>query len=613
VLIDKSGNEKMLLAVGSNNADRISVSGEKFTWSENKSDLRWHNRLYSEVMIYDLEKKKQKRLTRKTFYFSPAFSPDGNMIATIEETPQYKSYLVILDASTGKIIRKTPAPDDMHLQHPNWGDYDEIYCLAVGSEGKSIIKLNPAENWETVLPPSYTNISNFTLASNHIIFAGEGNDINNLFAFNMADSAFYQITNSRFGAFEPSLDTKNNKLYFSEYTPEGYRISYLDWEPATFKKLTGYSVYSKDNLLNKGFNVQTMTKEPSGYPVRNYSKFLNLMNIHSWAPAYFNYSVSNFSNPAIHPGLMILSQDLLGTFVSSFGYSYQEGFSHLHANISYKALYPVISWNLKAGGPVTRAGGSNAIPVNNTTNIQSTVNVSLPLNFSKGRYASGITPYLEWRHNRNAYYAHSEKRYYQGMDYINYGINLYHYTKMATRDIFPRFGFSSFLKLQTTPFEDKIFSEVFAVNFRTYLPGLIKNHSFQVRYSFQLQSPLRYFYSNLVSFPVGFLSNRSEELHILGLSYSLPLLYPDFHAGPLFYLKRIRTNLFYDLGWNSYHVPNQANIITSDILRSVGTDLIADIHLVRIIFPFQIGARIAYLPDQKSFYTQAIFSVNLVY
>jgi hypothetical protein len=93
----------------------------------------------------------------------------------------------------------------------------------------------------------------------------------------------------------------------------------------------------------------------------------------------------------------------------------------------------------------------------------------------------------------------------------------------------------------------------------------------------------------------------------------LPLLYPDFHAGPLFYLKRIRTNLFYDLGWNSYHVPNQANIITSDILRSVGTDLIADIHLVRIIFPFQIGARIAYLPDQKSFYTQAIFSVNLVY
>lgn len=613
VLTDKTGKEKMLTGVGSNNADRISLSGIQFTWSENKTDLRWHNRLYSEVMIYDMEKKKKKRLTRKTFYFSPAFSPDGKIIAVIEETPQYTSYLVLLDAVSGKVIRKTPAPEEMHLQHPDWNEENEIFCLAVGASGKSLIKLNRDETWETVIPASYTNISNFYLSGNTIIFAGENKGINNLFSFNMVDSTYYQVTNSRFGAFEPFLDETNNKLYFSEYTPDGYRISYMDWEPSTFSKLPDYSAETVDSGLKKEFNVQSMVKEASGYPVRNYSRLLNSFNIHSWAPAYFNYSVSNFSNPAIHPGFMILSQDLLGTLVSSFGYSYQEGFSQLHANISYKALYPVINWSINAGGPVTRAGGSKVIPVPYNTNIQSTVNVSLPLNFSRGRYASGITPYVEWRHNRTAYFVNSENRYYQGMDYINYGINLYHYTKMATRDIFPRFGFSSFLKLQTTPFEDKIFSEVFAVNFRTYLPGIVKNHSFQVRYAFQFQSPLRYFYSNLISFPAGYLSTRSEELHLLSLSYGLPLIYPDFHVGPLFYLKRIRSNFFYDMGWNSYHVPNQSNIITSDILRSVGTDLIADIHFLRIIFPFQVGARIAYLPDQKSFFTQAIFSVNLVY
>ncbi|NJO70113.1 MAG: hypothetical protein HC830_13285 [Bacteroidetes bacterium] len=94
VLIDREGQEINQITIGSNNAGRISVNQGRIAWSENKTDLRWTNRTYSEVMIFDMATQKQKVLTRKTWYFSPAFSPNGNHIAVIEETPQYQSYLV---------------------------------------------------------------------------------------------------------------------------------------------------------------------------------------------------------------------------------------------------------------------------------------------------------------------------------------------------------------------------------------------------------------------------------------------------------------------------------------------------------------------------------------
>ncbi|NJK87017.1 MAG: hypothetical protein HC906_14610, partial [Bacteroidales bacterium] len=90
----------------------------------------------------------------------------------------------------------------------------------------------------------------------------------------------------------------------------------------------------------------------------------------------------------------------------------------------------------------------------------------------------------------------------------------------------------------------------------------------------------------------------------------LPLLYPDVHAGPILYLKRIRANIFHDFAFNMYHRNGK---IFEEKLRSLGTDFIADVHFLRIMFPFQVGIRIGYLPDTKSIFSQAIFSVNLVY
>ncbi|HEX3009768.1 MAG TPA: hypothetical protein VHO90_19345, partial [Bacteroidales bacterium] len=341
-VVNHDGKEKKLIAVGSNSGEKISVYKNKFTWSENKTDLRWTNRTYSEVMVFDMTTKRQRRLTKRTWYFSPVFSPDGNRIATIEETPAYECYLVIVDAVSGKVLSKTEAPPGNHLQNPQWPTGDNVYCLSVGKSGKSLVKINIRDGgpWETVVPASFKNISNFCIVNNHIVIAGENDGINDLFLYHPDSSTYYQITNTRFGAFEPSIDTVNRKLYFAEYTPNGYRVAFLPWNPDTLLPVPGYSQNTilPDTHPFSGFNIQATQRDSVTYPSGKFSRVPHLINVHSWIPAYYNYSVSDIANPTVYPGFIFLSQDLLGTLVSTFGYSFEEGRSHLHATLNYKAL-----------------------------------------------------------------------------------------------------------------------------------------------------------------------------------------------------------------------------------------------------------------------------------
>jgi hypothetical protein len=616
VSIDKNGKEKRLISIGTNSGERLSANGTKITWSENQTDIRWENRTYSRIYVYDFKSRKLKRFPARTWYLSPAFSPDGTKIAVIVEAPEYKSSLVILDAYSGKIIKSTPAPANEHLQQPLWFDSEQIYCLSVGDRGKSIIKLNKSDSWEDVLTPNFKDITSFCFADSAIIIAGEKDGINNLFAYNPSNKSFSQITFSEFGAFEPFFDANARQLLFSDYSSGGYRIEYVNWKPDIYPQISwnNYIAEEAQNLLNRESNLSSGTKKDKNYPILPYSKALHLLDVHSWLPAYFNYSVSDLSNLHIYPGLMVLSQNVLGTTVSQLGYSYRQGYSHFTSKITYSGIYPEITWNLDIGGLASRIGGNETYSIGNANNLQSNVNVSLPLTLSRRNLVSGLTPYVEWEYNRDAYFVNADKRYYQGQNFIYSGINYYLYRRMSTRDIYPRLGLSFNSKLKSSPFESKVFNNIFATSLRVYLPGLFQNHSLQVRYGYQHQSPLQYLYSSLLSFPSGYSSRRSETMHLINTSYNFPVCYPDIHAGPVFYLKRIRSNLFFDYAYNSYRTSNMKTIITvNENLRSMGADIIADVHFLRIMFPFQVGARIGYLPDQKKIFSEAIFSVNLVY
>jgi len=106
-----------------------------------------------------------------------------------------------------------------------------------------------------------------------------------------------------------------------------------------------------------------------------------------------------------------------------------------------------------------------------------------------------------------------------------------------------------------------------------------------------------------IEFPRGFPARISKSLSSLQVNYAFPLLYPDLAFGLILYLKRLKVNLFYDVGYGKdIRVYEPGLAIFSDWLESFGTELSADFHALRFIFPLSAGIRLGYrTSDSKSF------------
>jgi hypothetical protein len=88
------------------------------------------------------------------------------------------------------------------------------------------------------------------------------------------------------------------------------------------------------------------------------------------------------------------------------------------------------------------------------------------------------------------------------------------------------------------------------------------------------------------------------------VSYSAPLFYPDWHLGPLLYMKRIKTAVFYDFMMAFDH-PANTNY------QSCGLDLSVDFHVFRWFVPFEAGLRTIFLPDESRWEFEFLYSVNI--
>ena len=118
---------------------------------------------------------------------------------------------------------------------------------------------------------------------------------------------------------------------------------------------------------------------------------------------------------------------------------------------------------------------------------------------------------------------------------------------------------------------------------------------------------------SLLNFPRGYVNKYSEKFSIGTIDYSMPLCYPDWSLSFLAYLKRLSLNMFCDVAQNQYRVLDRTNnrIITQkDDMLSVGFDILADVNLLRINFPFNLGIRTVYIPETGKIHPSLLLSVN---
>ncbi len=602
-MIDNYGKEYKIQAT---DAGIVSAGKRKAVWSRKYPDLRWQLRDYSDIIVFDIATKKEKRLTEKQKLFAPAISPDGKKIAAVEYKENMQCALVVLDAETGKILKRFLAENNDFYRTPSWNSDNNQVVFTKSNEYGTQISILDTEKGLTkdITKRFFENIGRPAFYKNFIIYNSPYNGIGNIYAIDIDTKKRFQITSVKFGCYNPRI--KDNKMLFINYSAEGYDIAEItlkenNWKP--IEEVTYIGLHTADILQKQeqGKNAMNPDLIPNKtFDIKKYSRLKHAVNIHSWG--FYSEPASTFSADDIFNykpkvGFNVYSANILNTVYGSLGGSYDINENTLSSDISliFKRFYPEFS---VSGGWAQRSVNYDE-GNDRWEESTATFNTSVPLNFSSGVYSKGARlnasySFIQKKDKDYRFLNESLNGNFSALAYSGY---LYSFRHQATQDINPKFGYFAYALYQHTPFNTNIYGHQFSLLASAYLPGIFKHHSVNIKLGFEQQrndydGNNYYWFNSPQSFPRGFEYKGFDRFTSFQANYAFPVWYPDFNIGPFVYFKRIRANIFYDIaGLNRIGSEN------TDTYQSGGLEVFLQMYVLRLQEPIEIGGRVSYLLD----------------
>jgi hypothetical protein len=598
----------------------ISYGKSKIVWVETQVDPRWENREYSIIKSLDLKTGIVTKLSRKTRYLSAAISPDGSMVAALENTIQNINNLVIIDAETSDVLFLQPTPANISLQHPQWSaDGKKITFVFLGDDGEGINSFSIInKEWKTLIEPGRDDLQSLFTRNDSLFFVSSSSGTENLYLLT-PDKKISSVTNSRFGATDVS--PAGNKMLFGNYTSQGNDICVTPVVPL-----------KSENLSSSGFLInQFKVKQPglsdsikNDYPTVPYRKYQHLFRFHSWMPFYADVDELSSDPTAIRPGVTLLTQNSLSTITSTIGYEYSsEKRNVFHTRVAWKGIYPVFETQLNYG--TTPEIDKRWQNVNDPSDIRpglSMLNtISLPLQFNSGKFSEFVRPSVQADYRNEYIYLKDKGTYDYGQTVITGRLYFSNYHVSAFRDIYPRWAQIMDFNYCFAPFDKTIYGSTISVKTAFYFPGFFPNNGIKIRLEAEKQQAKNYFYRFFSSFPRGYTNIISKEIRFFSTDYVFPLMYPDLNFGSLFYLKRIRTGLFYDYaeGPGSSMYQNSSEGLyplyeTTDkkSFSSFGIELTGDFHVLRIPYTISGGIQAAWKNINEPPVFGVLFNIDLL-
>lgn len=642
-----SVNEKKLLTLGPyNQTGMLSAAKGRIVWNEYRFDPRWRVKTYSVIVAYDLKTKQRKQITNKSRYASAALSPDGQQIATVETGTDYQTNLVVLDYETGAVIKTFENPDNDFIAMPRWSKSgQEIIALATNKKGKMLIEYSVESGMRRNLTlPSDENIGHPVPAANHVFYNAPVDGIDNIFVWDASTGTRYQVTQSRYGAYNPEVSADGNYLYYNEQSRDGFDVVRTTLNSTTWKQSSEWEdVYFEDEQTDLLANVPQ-----EQYEVKKYSRATHLLNPYSWG-AYVDNTLTQVD-------VGITSRDVLSTLSLNAGYLFDinERTGSWRAGLSYQGAYPILDVNvLKANRSVNegdvRVDEWRINKQNDTTKTTSIRNVKftweeksveaglrLPLLATGGRFLSlvsisnyvGYTQVTDFSNGQNSdrqipglivYDTINQSGndvprrrigYYNFVNYVGNGnliynhfsISAYRLQKQSRRDINSKWGQTLFLSLYGTPYGGDFSGNQFSFYSQLFFPGLWKHHSLWGYWGYQKTKMVElgpgdqgfnsYQFRNRVPLPRGIGIRRFEDFYTMSANYTLPVWYPDLNIGPLLNIQRVRLNAFFDYGFGSTTIGTRDPDIETYL--STGAEVKFDVNILRMLPQLDIGFRYSY-------------------
>lgn len=597
VTIDRQGKEQHLTFPGFYSISNTSFSDGQLYYTEYKFDKRWTHRLWSDVQQLDVSSKTKIRLTNKKYAYSP--SARRQQLAYIEQS-KWNRFELVVKVSENKPTLRFETPKDQMLFTPVWESDSTLICIALDSEkGKYFTRFNVnTKQWTALSDPSFYDINQPLVWQHYIIHRGAYESKEQLYAYDTLTGTRYRITREPYEATDPSI--LKDHLLFSSYTANGYVIKEQSLDTT---KWIGIDLMNDhwDNAI-----TSTMTKQEQkvkyvpdsadlSYTITKYRKITHLFNFHSWAPLYVDVD-----NATVHSGASLFSQNLLSTSFLSAGYLYDntEQTGKWIMNYQYTGFYPVLSLSASLGDRFMKRYG-------NWKQFNFDVGIALPFNLTHGPYSEKLT--LSFLPRWQSIYDVQENAgglVNQDLFNVSYRIDYSRLFRLAHRDLRPEKGQSVYWEYRHAPVGDFDYASFMAGSISTWLPSLWKHHSILAKAQGHHYEGGGRYLSSPIAFPRGYSYLFSQDLIRGSVDYAFPLFYPDWRITALFYVKRIKANLFYDAAWASQNM----GMVFYD---SKGIDIRMDFHFANFLAPIDLGIRFYQLNNGNLLNYQLLLAYQL--
>ncbi|MDB5258357.1 MAG: hypothetical protein JWM14_3052 [Chitinophagaceae bacterium] len=597
IVLDRKGKEQHIVFPGYYSISNTSVENNKLYYTEYKFDKRWTHRLWTDVKELDLVSSKKRKLTNKKYASSPAAL--DNKLVYIEQD-KWNAFELVVDDGMTKQLQRFESPKKQMLYTPVWESDTTIVCIALDKEkGKYFTRLNTrSKQWTALSNPLFYDINQPLVWKQYIVHRGAYESKEQIYAYDTLTDQRFRITREAYEATDPAISKDN--LLFASYTANGYVIKEQPLDTTEWIEISLFSDHW-DNVVTSTMTQQehkaNVMVDSSVVPsaITKYRKATHLLNFHSWAPLYVDVD-----NATVNSGASVFSQNLLSTSFLSLGYLYDntEQRGKWIMNYQYTGFYPILSFSVSAGDRFMKRYGNWK-----QTNVD--IGIALPFNLTHGPYTEKITLSLS-PHWQSIYEVQDNSGALVNQDLLNisYRLDYSRLFRLAPRDLRPEKGQSVFLQYRHAPLGDFSYASFVAGAISTWLPSLWKHHSILAKVQGHHYDGGGLYLSSPIAFPRGYAYLFSQDLVRASVDYAFPLFYPDWRFTALFYIKRIKANIFYDGALASQ---NSGNVFYD----SKGVDIRMDFHFANFLAPIDLGIRLYQLNDGNFINYQILFAYQL--
>jgi Tol biopolymer transport system component len=317
VVYDVETRTKQQVVSGVRSTLSFSPDGRSLYYAKATHANPFWSKVY-DLYRYDLNEKKEVRLTYGARAMNPQLSRDGSKLVCVLQHDGTTN-LAVVDADGTNLRRLTAFENGEQVFTPAWSPDGTTIAFGFSQQHNQSLALidKDGNNFRVIRSGADYRNPAFSPDGKSLYYSSDVSGIFNLYQLHLEHDKEYQVTNVVGGAFLPAVNS-DGVLAYALYTSTGYKIAFLRTEdrqpiPPMIAQGQTQEAANRFSFNNASASDGSRTEEP-GRRYRNVFTSLSIIPM----VRVDTYNPRNKGLDVVKPGFYFSSMDVLGKF-SLFG------------------------------------------------------------------------------------------------------------------------------------------------------------------------------------------------------------------------------------------------------------------------------------------------------